>query len=133
MEGGSVGALQNAVYKGKKLNSEQLVGNSQVWSLNGIAGMSKDPLFSIDSGRTVILEIDNKTGWKHAMHVHGHHFVMLNSKTDEFEEVWYDTFLYDALESRTLAFVADNPGKWMLHCHMLQHAVSGMSTWFEVV
>ncbi|VAX07178.1 Multicopper oxidase, partial [hydrothermal vent metagenome] len=33
----------------------------------------------------------------------------------------------------TIAFVADNPGKWLFHCHMLEHAAAGMSSWFEVV
>ncbi len=32
----------------------------------------------------------------------------------------------------TIAFVADNPGKWMIHCHMLDHQAAGMMTWFEV-
>ncbi|MFT5510814.1 MAG: FtsP/CotA-like multicopper oxidase with cupredoxin domain, partial [Hyphomicrobiaceae bacterium] len=27
-----------------------------------------------------------------------------------------------------IAFVADNPGEWLLHCHMLSHAASGMTT-----
>lgn len=133
MEGGSVGGLDSVIFQGKKINSEQLVDHAQVWSFNGFAGMDETPLFSIKKGRTVTIEIDNQTGWKHAMHVHGHHFVMLNPESNEIEDVWYDTFLFDRLESRKLAFVGDNPGKWMLHCHMLQHAVSGMRTWFEVV
>jgi FtsP/CotA-like multicopper oxidase with cupredoxin domain len=28
--------------------------------------------------------------------------------------------------------VADNPGKWLFHCHMLEHAAAGMNTWFQV-
>jgi len=37
-------------------------------------------------------------------------------------------------ESETVhvAFMADNPGKWMLHCHMIEHQDAGMSAWFEV-
>jgi FtsP/CotA-like multicopper oxidase with cupredoxin domain len=31
-----------------------------------------------------------------------------------------------------VAFVADNPGKWMLHCHMLEHQAAGMMTWINV-
>ena len=27
---------------------------------------------------------------------------------------------------------ADNPGKWMVHCHMLEHQAAGMAAWFEV-
>ena len=35
-------------------------------------------------------------------------------------------------ETIEIAFVADNPGKWLLHCHMLEHAAGGMMTWFDV-
>lgn len=35
-------------------------------------------------------------------------------------------------ETRTVALVADNPGKWLFHCHMLSQAASGMMTWLEV-
>ena len=41
--------------------------------------------------------------------------------------------MLDRSEEVTVAFVADNPGKWMLHCHMLEHQAAGMATWFEVV
>lgn len=43
-----------------------------------------------------------------------------------------DTLLIGANETREIAFVADNPGKWLFHCHMLEHAASGMTTWLEV-
>ena len=46
---------------------------------------------------------------------------------------WRDTVLVNRGEAVKVAFVADNPGKWMLHCHMLEHQAGGMSTWFEVV
>ena len=39
----------------------------------------------------------------------------------------------DGDETVEIAFVADNPGKWLLHCHMLEHAAAGMQTWFEVI
>ncbi|WP_338018609.1 multicopper oxidase domain-containing protein [Oricola indica] len=32
----------------------------------------------------------------------------------------------------SVSLVADNPGKWLYHCHMLEHAAAGMNTWFEV-
>ena len=35
-------------------------------------------------------------------------------------------------ETTEIAFVADNPGKWLLHCHMLGHAASGMTNWIMV-
>ena len=39
-----------------------------------------------------------------------------------------DTTLVERGEEREIAFVADNPGKWLFHCHMLAHAASGMTT-----
>ena len=38
----------------------------------------------------------------------------------------------DADETLRIAFVADNPGDWLLHCHMLEHSVAGMLTWLRV-
>jgi FtsP/CotA-like multicopper oxidase with cupredoxin domain len=29
-------------------------------------------------------------------------------------------------QSMDVAFVADNPGEWMYHCHILYHAAGGM-------
>jgi len=39
-----------------------------------------------------------------------------------------DTSLIFGGEVRDVAFVADNPGNWLFHCHMLSHAASGMMT-----
>ena len=43
-----------------------------------------------------------------------------------------DTILSYPDEPLEIAFVADNPGKWLFHCHMLGHAASGMTTWINV-
>ena len=44
-----------------------------------------------------------------------------------------DTVLLDRNETASeIAFVADNPGDWLLHCHMLEHAAAGMRTWIRV-
>ena len=45
---------------------------------------------------------------------------------------WRDTFLVNPDETREIAFVAENPGDWMFHCHMLSHQKSGMMTWIRV-
>jgi FtsP/CotA-like multicopper oxidase with cupredoxin domain len=31
-----------------------------------------------------------------------------------------------------IAFVADNPGDWMFHCHVLEHMAAGMSSFLRV-
>ena len=45
---------------------------------------------------------------------------------------WRDAVLMERTEEMEVAFVADNPGKWMLHCHLVEHQAGGMMTWFEV-
>jgi len=44
-----------------------------------------------------------------------------------------DTTLVDAGASRDIICVFDNPGRWLLHCHMLSHAVGGMRTWVNFI
>lgn len=133
MEGGAMGRMRGAIVDGVYLEGRALMERKQVWSFNGVAGLAKDPFFSIEAGRTVLLKILNETSWLHAMHVHGHHFQVLerNGTADRLKP-WRDTFLIGAAGTAQIAFVADNPGKWLLHCHMLEHQAAGMKTWFNV-
>ena len=71
--------------------------------------------------------------WPHGMQFHGHHVEVMHGIRFETAGDWRDTVLLDANESTTVQFVASNPGRWVLHCHMLEHMASGMSTWFEVI
>jgi FtsP/CotA-like multicopper oxidase with cupredoxin domain len=45
---------------------------------------------------------------------------------------WRDTVLLAAREKAEIAFVADNPGDWMLHCHILEHQLGGMMSLLRV-
>ena len=72
----------------------------------------------------------NDTIFPHAMHLHGMHF--RTRKEDGSLGPLRDTVLVMPNEMTEIAFVADNPGKWLLHCHMLGHAASGMTNWIMV-
>lgn len=137
MAGGAMGGLRSALYQGRSLSPRELAEEGQVWALNGVAGMPEQPLARIPAGRSVLLQFRNRTAWPHAMHIHGHHFraVARNGKTLPVAkaEPWRDTELVEREEAVSLAFVADNPGKWLVHCHMLEHQAAGMKTWFEVI
>ena len=142
MTGGAMGGMKSAKYKGNEMKIRELVdGPGMIWAFNGVAGMPKKPLFTAKKGQTVELDMINNTAFPHAMHLHGHHMSelsrvretrrgtrMLDSRPD-----WRDTVLLDRAEAVKVGFVADNPGKWMIHCHMLEHQAGGMMTWFEVV
>jgi len=135
MDGGAMGGMTGAWVEGKWLGMREMVRrHGFVWSFNGVAGMPKDPLFKAARGRTGKLKMVNRTAWPHAMHLHGHHFKQIARQPDgPSEPHWRDTILINPDEEFIMAFVADNPGKWMLHCHMLEHQEGGMTTWFEVV
>jgi FtsP/CotA-like multicopper oxidase with cupredoxin domain len=104
------------------------------WSLNGSAGdgHSGTPLFSVARGTVVTIRMINKSIFAHSIHVHGHAMRVLHPFDDGWEPYWLDTVLVKDGETVPVAFVADSPGKWMVHCHMVEHQESGMATWFEV-
>ena len=133
MEGGAMGQMRSANYKGRLLEIRELVQQGMVWALNGTVGRPDNPLFEVPVGQTVVVEIRNDNRWPHAMHFHGHHVspLTVNDEPYEYKE-WRDTVLLQGNDTQTVAFVADNPGRWMIHCHMLEHQAAGMATWFQV-
>jgi FtsP/CotA-like multicopper oxidase with cupredoxin domain len=48
-----------------------------------------------------------------------------DGRTTRYQE-WQDTVLRAPHESVDIAFVADNPGDWMFHCHIPEHQDAGM-------
>lgn len=115
------------------LSVRDLVEYGFVWSMGGVAGMPAKPLVDVKRGQTVVISMPNETSWPHAMHIHGHHFRQVSDGRRSITGTpWHDTILVERGETAEIAFVADNPGDWMIHCHMLEHQVSGMATWFRV-
>ncbi len=130
MEGGAMGRMRGAVLNGEYRNMRDLAASGHLWAFNNNAGLTEKPLAEIEIGQTVIMSIVNDTAWPHAMHLHGHHFRRLD-KGGRLGPL-RDTVLMERSERIQIAFVADNPGKWLFHCHMLEHSASGMITWLEV-
>ncbi len=130
MQGGAMGNLKAATYQGKKHSVNELLANKQVWTFNGIANMPEQPFASLAVGEGIEIELFNGTRWPHAMHLHGHHFLTKNSYVGG--DIWQDTTLVEPGESIKIRFVAETVGKWLLHCHMIEHQVSGMVTYIEV-
>ncbi len=69
----------------------------------------------------------------HPIHLHGHSFrVISRGGRPTPHREWLDTVLLSPRESAEIAFVADNPGEWMFHCHVLEHQAGGMMTCLRV-
>jgi len=134
MQGGAMGGLTEATYKGQMFDMRTLVREKgQAWAFNGNAGKPADPLMDLKLGQTATINIINDTRWPHAMHLHGHHFRVLEVNGKAVANApWRDTQLMQPAERTKIAFIADNPGKWLFHCHMLEHHMAGMGTWINV-
>ncbi len=133
MEGGAMERLDRARLNGVDQDFRQLVAARRVWAFNGVAGDMDEPAFRAEIGRTVRLRLVNDTRWAHGIHLHGYHFTILSrgGRPDPHRDR-RDTVLVLPGEPVEIAFVAQNPGRWLLHCHMLGHQASGMLAWFEV-
>lgn len=105
------------------------------WTVNGVSatGHVHEPILTLPRGRTAVMNLRNETAWWHPIHLHGHSFRVIsrNGAPTVYKE-WQDTVLIAPRESAEIAFVADNPGDWMLHCHILEHQAAGMMAAFRV-
>jgi FtsP/CotA-like multicopper oxidase with cupredoxin domain len=99
------------------------------WSVNGHL-FPHLPMFVVREGDVVTMHISNSSGDVHPMHLHGHHAVVLrrNGVAATGSPWWFDSLNVENGESYDVAFVADNPGIWMDHCHNLNHAQQGLVT-----
>ncbi|MFD0559015.1 FtsP/CotA-like multicopper oxidase with cupredoxin domain [Stackebrandtia endophytica] len=90
----------------------------------GINGRRYDPnvLSGIEEGERVRLRFINNTTMWHPMHLHGHTFALADSGVRK------DTAIVLPGSTLEVDFDADNPGRWMVHCHNVYHSESGMMT-----
>lgn len=100
-----------------------------VWALSDRSDLDDDPLLVAQQGETVNFDLINDTNLPHAIHFHGHHLQSVESSGLGPSR---DTFLVEAGDKLTVTGVLDNPGKWLIHCHMLAHNAGGMLCYFEV-
>src|SRR6266852_3060869 len=97
------------------------------WSLNGEYWPNVTPLM-IAHGQRVAIEMVNHTMMAHPMHLHGHAFQVIAINGVPLAGAVRDTVLVPPMGSVTIAFDADNPGRWAFHCHNLYHMMTGMMT-----
>lgn len=94
------------------------------WGIQGGDGLL------VKRGERIEVGIRNASMMAHPMHLHGHHFqvIGINGMPVAGAAV-RDTVLLPPMASVILAFDADNPGHWPLHCHHLYHMATGMMTY----
>lgn len=139
-EGGMMGTLHQALLDGKPMDMRSLLRQGKAWAINGqvsaghaaahaghAQGHAMEPMLSLQRGTSHVLQLRNATRWHHPIHLHGHTFrVLARNGSPTVHREWQDTVLMAPNEDVDIAFVADNPGDWMFHCHILEHQDGGM-------
>ena len=98
--------------------------------LNGKAGPASTPLI-VRQGDRVRVRFINLGMDHHPMHMHGHTFHVTGTEGGRIPEAaWWpgNTVLVGVAQARAVEFVANNPGDWMLHCHLPHHMMNQMSS-----
>lgn len=106
---------------------------------NGLNFLVNNALHTNDQpvkvGELQVWEISNVSLMDHPFHLHGFFFQVLeiNGKAPEYK-AWKDTVNLTPRTKVKIAWMPDNrPGKWMYHCHILEHHAAGMMANFEVI
>lgn len=108
------------------------------WTINERAWPDRDharlpqPLALLQRGRSYVFSLRNDSAFAHPIHIHGHTFKLLRSSKQKGPQHHTDTLLLLPNEQAEVAFVADNPGDWMFHCHIIEHQESGMMGYVRV-
>lgn len=108
------------------------------WAINRVPwpGDTSDPtapLAELKLGKSYIFNLENLTPHLHPIHLHGMNFKVLSSSSRPVSPLISDTYLVLPDEKVQLALVADNPGDWVLHCHIIEHQKTGMTSYVRVV
>jgi FtsP/CotA-like multicopper oxidase with cupredoxin domain len=108
------------------------------WTINDVAFTHEGhamppPATHLPAGRWSHLRFTNESYRLHPMHIHGLFFKVLARNGQPVDEpYWRDTVLLHAHDTVDVGTVPLDPGTWMAHCHILEHAESGMMTLVEV-
>jgi FtsP/CotA-like multicopper oxidase with cupredoxin domain len=83
----------------------------------------------------LVNELDSDHPMHHPLHIHGAGRFLILKRDGAVEPnlVWKDTVLVPAGQTTDILLSVDNPGLWMLHCHIAEHHEGGMMATFTVV
>ncbi|MGV8856592.1 MAG: multicopper oxidase family protein [Devosia sp.] len=120
-------AKSNLEARSSSKSSVMLMGSMSpyAWNIDGNVWPNARPI-KVQQGERVELEMMNHSMMAHPMHLHGHHFQVTSINGTPLAGAIRDTVLVPPMGRITVAFDADNPGRWLFHCHNLYHMATGM-------
>jgi len=98
-------------------------------TINGRSGPYTTPLVCRHGERVRIRLLDFSPMQHHPVHIHGHTFWLTGAGGGRIPpEAWVpaNITLTAVAQARVFEFVANNPGDWLMHCHMVHHMMNHM-------
>jgi len=106
------------------------------WTINDVAweqAVIDEEFGKLEAGQFHRLRFTNASARLHPMHLHGQFFKVLSRNGEAVSEPYFrDTVLLKRRETVDIGLVPLDWGRWMLHCHILEHAEAGMMTAVDV-
>jgi len=99
-------------------------------TFNGKVGPATTPLI-VRLGDRVRIRLVNLGMDHHPIHLHGHTFATTGTEAGrQPQTIWGtgNTVLVGVAQARDIEFIANNPGDWMVHCHLPHHMMNAMSS-----
>lgn len=124
------GAISPVDEQGKTHDTFWLI-NRRPWQGMG-PGNIPEPVADLTLGKSYIFDLKNNTQYHHPIHIHGHTFLVLELDGKPVKPFYTDTVLLGKNGRAKAAFVADNPGRWMYHCHVIEHMKTGLMGYVKV-
>jgi plastocyanin len=108
---------------------------ADLFLINGKMHGSIPPL-RVAEGERMLIRLIHTGAIPHPIHTHGHSFKIVatdGNPVPELARLTKDTVLIGPSERYDLEILADNPGVWMVHCHIEHHMANGMMTtiWYD--
>jgi len=123
-----------------ELDSQRASRSEGMHGMMSLEWVINDKLYSeaipdeIQSGEFVKIQFKNESSRLHPMHIHGQFFKVISRDGEPVDEAFFrDTVLVHPNETVEVGMVPLDSGSWMNHCHILEHAESGMMTVIEVI
>jgi FtsP/CotA-like multicopper oxidase with cupredoxin domain len=90
------------------------------------------PAFRAKPGRVVVLALANKTAGTMVAHLHGQPFRLLDRLDDGWKPYWLDTLAVEAGQTQRIAFLAEQPGRFLLESMAANWAAPRLLRWSEI-
>ena len=126
------GATERPVDVTYVLNAQRGGEHGIQWTING-KPWGEHSVTQLAEGRWVRVRFQNDSARLHPMHIHGQFFKVIAHNGQAVDDPYFrDTVLLRGRETIDVGMVPLDWGRWMMHCHILEHADSGMMTEVQV-